>query len=124
MLSAAVENLANEPALFLFVAAPVLARRRHQRCFPITALAVPNFTVLCQCLNRCLYASMHVLFKQRRFTTPRSDQTDGFCTRTTQALCACAARNSSPDRSCATPTSTHRYICASSVAQMRYTNNN
>ena len=75
MLSAAVENLANEQALFLFVAAPVLARRRHQRCFPITALAVPNFTVLCQCLNRCLYASMHVLFKQRRFTTPRSDQT-------------------------------------------------
>ena len=75
MLSVAVQNAANEQALFTLGAMLILARRWYQRCFPITALAVPNFTVLCQRLNRCLHASLHVLFTQRRFSTPRSDQT-------------------------------------------------
>ena len=42
MLSAAVENAANEQALFTLGAMLILARRWYQRCFSITALGVPN----------------------------------------------------------------------------------
>ena len=37
MVSTSVENAANEQALFLFVAAPMLARRWCQRAYPIYA---------------------------------------------------------------------------------------
>ena len=81
MLSTALQNTLNEQAHFSLVPVQLLARRRYQRCFPITALAVPNFTALYQRLNRCLHAPLHVLFTQRRFTTPQSALAGGGDTR-------------------------------------------